>query len=132
MLLSSRSLPHYFPDVDGDISSLDDLKRMDIRNLVHQAFDQKKTRLKQEVSGFHEGDLILEVTAVPAFSPTQSVEAVLVLLYDLTTIRTYEKLNLAFVSNASHELRTPVTSIKGFAETIKGCQLKKKRSRMTF
>ncbi|HEX1497013.1 TPA: two-component sensor histidine kinase, partial [Streptococcus pneumoniae] len=119
MLLSSRSLPHYFPDVDGDISSLDDLKRMDIRNLVHQAFDQK-TRLKQEVSGFHEGDLILEVTAVPVFSPTQSVEAVLVLLYDLTTIRTYEKLNLAFVSNASHELRTPVTSIKGFAETIKG------------
>ncbi|MBU5890300.1 PAS domain-containing sensor histidine kinase, partial [Vibrio cholerae O1] len=65
-------------------------------------------------------DLILEVTAVPVFSPTQSVEAVLVLLYDLTTIRTYEKLNLAFVSNASHELRTPVTSIKGFAETIKG------------
>ena len=49
MLLSSRSLPHYFPDVDGDISSLDDLKRMDIRNLVHQAFDQKnkvKTRSK--------------------------------------------------------------------------------------
>lgn len=42
MLLSSRSLPHYFPDVDGDISSLDDLKRMDIRNLVHQAFDQKQ------------------------------------------------------------------------------------------
>lgn len=28
-------------------------------------------------------------------------------------------MNLDFVSNASHELRTPVTSIKGFAETIK-------------
>ena len=118
LLLSSKSLPHYFPDMTEEMTSIEDLKRMDIRNLIHQAFDQQ-LKVKKEVAGFHEDDLVLEVTAVPIINDAKSVSAVLVLLYDLTTIRTYEKMNLDFVSNASHELRTPVTSIKGFAETIK-------------
>lgn len=59
------------------------------------------------------------MTVVPILNDVQETEQVLVLLYDLTMIRNYEKLNMDFISNASHELRTPVTSIKGFAETIK-------------
>lgn len=88
------------------------------RLLLRKLLSQKKT-IKKELKGYHDGDLILEVTAVPIFNQYGTVFQVLVLLYDLTTIRDYEKLNMDFISNASHELRTPVTSIKGFAETIK-------------
>jgi two-component system phosphate regulon sensor histidine kinase PhoR len=43
--------------------------------------------------------------------------AVLV-LHDITRTRQLEEVRRDFVANVSHELKTPVTSIKGFAETL--------------
>ncbi|NUQ64433.1 MAG: HAMP domain-containing protein [Pirellulales bacterium] len=43
---------------------------------------------------------------------------VLVVLNDVTRLRQLENVRREFVANASHELRTPVTSIKGFVETL--------------
>ena len=43
---------------------------------------------------------------------------VLVVLRDVTQIRRLENVRRDFVANASHELRTPVTAIKGFVETL--------------
>ncbi|NNK61648.1 MAG: HAMP domain-containing protein [Gemmatimonadetes bacterium] len=39
-------------------------------------------------------------------------------LLDVTEIRRLEKVRQDFVANASHELKTPLTSIRGFAETL--------------
>jgi two-component system, OmpR family, phosphate regulon sensor histidine kinase PhoR len=41
-------------------------------------------------------------------------------LYDVTRLRALEAVRRAFLSNAAHELRTPVTSISGYAETLLG------------
>ena len=38
--------------------------------------------------------------------------------YDLTRVRQLEKMQKDFVSNVSHELKTPVTSLIGFTETL--------------
>jgi two-component system, OmpR family, phosphate regulon sensor histidine kinase PhoR len=43
---------------------------------------------------------------------------VLVVFRDVTQLRRLENVRRDFVANASHELRTPVTSIKGFVETL--------------
>jgi len=43
---------------------------------------------------------------------------VLVVLRDVTRVRQLENVRRDFVANASHELRTPVTAIKGFVETL--------------
>jgi two-component system phosphate regulon sensor histidine kinase PhoR len=43
---------------------------------------------------------------------------VLVVFHDVTQLRHLENVRRDFVANASHELRTPVTSIKGFVETL--------------
>jgi len=43
----------------------------------------------------------------------------LVVLHDITRIKTLEQIRKDFVANVSHELRTPVTSIKGYLETLK-------------
>lgn len=42
----------------------------------------------------------------------------LVVLNDMTNIRRLENVRREFVANASHEIRTPITSIKGFVETL--------------
>ncbi|MFH2055973.1 MAG: ATP-binding protein [bacterium] len=43
---------------------------------------------------------------------------VLVVLADITRLRRLEKVRRDFVANVSHELKTPITSIKGFVETL--------------
>lgn len=42
----------------------------------------------------------------------------LVVLNDLTRLRRLEAVRTDFVANVSHELKTPITSIKGFVETL--------------
>ncbi len=41
-----------------------------------------------------------------------------IVLNDITHIKRLEKIRSDFVANVSHELKTPVTSIKGFVETL--------------
>ncbi|MBU4153431.1 MAG: PAS domain-containing protein [Proteobacteria bacterium] len=42
----------------------------------------------------------------------------LIVLYDVTRMRRLEDMRREFVANVSHELKTPITSIMGFVETI--------------
>ncbi len=51
-------------------------------------------------------------------SPGPQRLAVIVVLYDITRMRALEAVRRDFLSNAAHELRTPVTSISGYAETL--------------
>jgi two-component system phosphate regulon sensor histidine kinase PhoR len=41
-----------------------------------------------------------------------------IVLNDVTRLRHFEAIRRDFVANVSHEIKTPVTSIKGFAETL--------------
>jgi len=50
-------------------------------------------------------------------SKEQKTGAVIV-LHDITRIRQLEEVRRDFVANVSHELKTPITSIKGFVETL--------------
>jgi two-component system, OmpR family, phosphate regulon sensor histidine kinase PhoR len=54
--------------------------------------------------------------------PLPSGGAVLV-LHDLTEVRRLEAVRRDFVANVSHELKTPLTSISGYAETLLGDQM---------
>jgi two-component system, OmpR family, phosphate regulon sensor histidine kinase PhoR len=59
------------------------------------------------------------VTSAPVRSNGVTTGAVMV-LHDISEIRRLERARRDFVANISHEFRTPLTAIQGFAETLLG------------
>lgn len=59
----------------------------------------------------------LFVTPLPSRNENESW--CLGVFYDRSEIRKTEKIRIDFVANASHEMRTPLTVIKGYAELLK-------------
>ncbi|MDD2237954.1 MAG: ATP-binding protein [Kiritimatiellae bacterium] len=59
-----------------------------------------------------------QVRATPLRTAGKRMIGVLLVLNDVTRLRSLEKIRREFVANVSHELKTPVTAIQGFAETL--------------
>lgn len=85
-----------------------------------------QTDLTEEVELYIPNQRFVDVNIIPYLETEKEQGAVLVLLYDISQIQRLEAVRTEFVANASHELRTPVTSIKGFAETLRDGALEDK------
>ncbi|TGB04085.1 two-component system histidine kinase PnpS [Halobacillus salinus] len=60
----------------------------------------------------------LEVTGAPILSENQKWKGVVLVFHDITELKQLEQMRKDFVANVSHELKTPITSIRGFSETL--------------
>jgi two-component system phosphate regulon sensor histidine kinase PhoR len=64
------------------------------------------------------GGKTVDVNVVPILNNSEDFQGVLVVLNDITSIKKLEQIRKDFVANVSHELKTPVAAISGFAETL--------------
>lgn len=66
-----------------------------------------------------EEERFVQVTATALRDAAARDLGMLVVLNDITQLRWLENIRRDFVANVSHELKTPITSIKGFVETLR-------------
>ncbi|WP_235782042.1 sensor histidine kinase [Paenibacillus senegalensis] len=74
--------------------------------------------IQSELTVHYPEEAILDVSINPLPDFQEEGYGVLVVLHNLTAVRRLERMRSEFVANVSHELKTPVASVKGFAETL--------------
>ena len=93
------------------------IRNADLRRLAVQALASEEL-VEDDIVLRGEKDRILQVCGTSLRDVKgRSIGAVLV-LHDVTHYRHLENVRRDFVANVSHELKTPIASIKGFVETL--------------
>ena len=64
------------------------------------------------------GNRVLQANVAPVTNAAGIVNSAVAVFHDLTEIRRTERMRRDFVANVSHEFKTPLTSIRGFTETL--------------
>ena len=96
---------------------LDSISGMrDLMPLVTRARLQRELVQDEMIVGDGESAFSLETKATPFKGDRTS--GVIVMVHDVTGLRRLERVRQDFVANVSHELKTPLTSIKGYVETL--------------
>ena len=94
------------------------IRNPDLQRFFEQSYTSP-TPPTQEIE-IHAGEArLVQVTGTPLLDADSKKIGVLVVLNDVTQTRRLENIRKDFVANVSHELKTPITSIKGFVETLR-------------
>jgi signal transduction histidine kinase len=91
------------------------IRQVDLRQLIQRA-SSGETIFGAEVT-LDERRLLLSATPIPHEQEGIAPSAVIAIA-DLTQLRQLEGVRRDFVANVSHELKTPLTSIHGYSETL--------------
>ena len=101
--------------VEGKVF-LEAIRNNDIAEVIDAVLKQGNP-LTREIALLFPMRRIFEVSATPIFD-NEVISGCLVVVHDITELRRLETVRSDFVANVSHELKTPLTSIKGFIETL--------------
>ncbi|EHC5262315.1 cell wall metabolism sensor histidine kinase WalK [Listeria monocytogenes serotype 1/2a] len=93
------------------------IKSFALSQLIEGTFETKTIQQKEIILYFPR-EMILDASVSPILGENGEITGVILLLHDITQIRHLENVRSEFVTNVSHELKTPVTALKGFAETL--------------
>ncbi len=87
-----------------------------VREAVEEAFRlDEPYEFEFQVSGLTRRYLAVRATRLPG----EPCPGVVVVLYDISDLRRLENVRREFVANVSHELKTPLSAIKAYAETLR-------------
>lgn len=86
--------------------------------LIEEIFRTEKSIKRQIVLPIENEPRHFEVYGAPIIGNHDEWNGILLIFHDITELKRLEQIRKDFVANVSHELKTPITSIKGFSETL--------------
>ncbi|CAH1226083.1 MULTISPECIES: two-component system histidine kinase PnpS [Paenibacillus] len=109
-----------------------ELKRhYELTHTIEESVELRE-RMSEEVSIYNPEQHLLRIDGVTMSENDGGYRGMLFLLQDVTAIRRLEKMRSEFVANVSHELKTPVAAVKGFAETLLSGGVQDKETERSF
>jgi two-component system phosphate regulon sensor histidine kinase PhoR len=93
-----------------------------VRNLALQSFVSNavasEASLEQDITIYRQAEIILNMRSSPIIDGSGRRLGTLLVMTDVTRLRRLENMRRDFVANVSHEIKTPLTAIKGYVETL--------------
>ncbi len=93
------------------------IRNSDLHRLVTKTLNLGTT-VEGDITLSGTEDRYLQVTGTMLRNASRNTIGALIVLNDITRLHKLEQVRRDFVANVSHELKTPITSIKGYIETL--------------
>jgi two-component system phosphate regulon sensor histidine kinase PhoR len=94
------------------------IRNPDLQKFINKALSSQEN-LEEDITLYQGGERILYVHNTPLEDADGRRSGILVVLNDVTHLRKLENMRKDFAANVSHEIKTPLTAIKGFVETLR-------------
>ena len=94
---------------------LEVLRRPELENAVKAILAGEPAQTLEINAG---NNRVLQASVAPVTNAAGVVNSAVVVFHDFTEIRRGERMRRDFVANVSHEFKTPLTSIRGYTETL--------------
>lgn len=113
IVISNKDMMHYF-GIDFKGKSYSELQSVSkLYDFVHQSFILESALRRQIHYKPYDFDLI----STPLFE-NQLFKGCFVIIHDISMLKNAEKYQKRFTADVSHELKTPLSTIKGFSEIL--------------
>ncbi len=76
------------------------------------------TQNEGDITLYQNGEQILAVRCTPLLNDDEESLGIVLVMNDVTQLRRLENMRTDFAANVSHEIKTPLTAIQGFVETL--------------
>ena len=93
------------------------IRNSELQELAIRSF-KSASSIEKEIVLYDDSDQCWRARSTPLIDAQEECVGAVIVLNDITKMRHLERVRRDFVANVSHELKTPITSIKGFVETL--------------
>ncbi|MDJ0989352.1 MAG: ATP-binding protein [Desulfobacterales bacterium] len=93
------------------------VRNLELQNFVREALATDEAQ-ESDISLFTPAETILNIHSSPIRDSEGQRIGTLLVMADVTKLRRLENMRRDFVANVSHEIKTPLTAIKGYVETL--------------
>jgi two-component system phosphate regulon sensor histidine kinase PhoR len=93
------------------------MRNRDLHHLVHNTLSEG-ANTQGDITLYQDGDRIFNIRCTLLRDPDGGSKGALLVINDVTQLRRLENMRSEFAANVSHEIKTPLTAIQGFVETL--------------